>query len=95
MKWYGILAFFVLIGGLGGIVLYGMNTEKAETFVGANHLSQNTSYNCEINLLEFSEMLILLGEPVESNSTSSPVQKAIYEKEAELIKNNCIFTDNP
>lgn len=25
MKWYGIIAFLVLIGGLAGIVIYGMN----------------------------------------------------------------------
>jgi len=28
MKWYGILAFLILIGGLAGVVYLGMNTEK-------------------------------------------------------------------
>lgn len=28
MKWYGILAFLVLIGGLAGIVYLGANTDK-------------------------------------------------------------------
>jgi hypothetical protein len=28
MKWYGILAFFILIGVLAGVVYLGMNTEK-------------------------------------------------------------------
>ncbi len=28
MKWYGILALLVLIGGLAGIVIYGMNPDK-------------------------------------------------------------------
>ena len=33
MKWYGILAFLVLIGVLVGIVIYGMNPDKIDEYI--------------------------------------------------------------
>ena len=30
MKWYGILALVILMGGLSGVVVYGMDPEKNE-----------------------------------------------------------------
>ena len=87
MKWYGILVFLVLLGGLVGIVILGMNTDKSESFFGESTL-QNTQYDCEKNLLEYGK-LILLVNPNESIAAKSPERIAVYELEAELLKNSC------
>jgi len=48
MKWYGIVAFLVLIGGLAGIVVYGMNPDKIGVDFGtpsfiSNQITSTTS----------------------------------------------------
>lgn len=89
LKWYGILALLVLIGGLAGIVIYGMNTDKSESFLVKSY-PKIPLYDCEKNLLEF-DKLILLVNPTESIAAKSPERIAVYEKESELLKNSCII----
>ncbi len=45
-------------------------------------------YGCEKNLTEYFELLTFI-DPTESISNLSPERIAVYEKEQELIKNNC------
>ncbi len=94
MKWYGIVVFLVIIGGLVGIVYLGVNTDNSISKIIDEPVpkiiinEQITVYNCEKNVAEYSELVNLIN-PNESIASKSPERIAVYEKEEELLNQGC------
>jgi len=81
VKWYGIIAFLILFGGLAGIVILGFNPEKTGIDFGKpSSISQSqTELQAETPSIE----------------TTLPVKEITYrECRADYISKYCLFHDD-
>ncbi len=93
MKWYGILAFIVLLGGLAGIVILGMNTDKTGSFFG-----DIGTFNCAKTWDKYRDIYYERWDPTLSinymKNANLEVRIDMADQEILLDKHDCASTVN-